>query len=121
MVRRVLSLTPTFLLLTTMSAFAGDDIPILGIFERLLVMGANLWGVLTWVIPVILLGSTIMTAIYFLRKEQMGTSAVTAGIGIFLAIMLGFAMYKATPAVKKFAENVGKMSTEVIDLDNETE
>ena len=81
-------------------------------------MGANLWGVLTWVIPVILLGSTIMTAIYFLRKEQIGTSFVTAGIGIFLAIMLGFAMYKAGPAVKKFAENVGSMSTTVIDLDS---
>ena len=119
--RRIASLTPAFLLLAMMNAFAetSPDVPILNIFERLLVMGANLWGVLTWVIPVILLGSTIMTALYFLRKEQLGTSATTAGIGIFLAIMLGFAMYKAGPAVKKFAENVGKMDTEVIELDTE--
>ena len=117
--RKELVLTPTLFLSATLPAFAEDPtVPVLDIFTRVLVMGANLWGVLTWVIPVIILGIAIGIALGYLRKDQLGMSATAAGIGVFLAIMIGFSMYKAGPAVKKFAQNAGVMSTEVIDLDS---
>jgi len=106
------------LTLLPIQAFAGGDdttIPIIGIFGKLIVLGANLWGLLTWIIPVIILGSTIMTALYFLRREQIGMSITSAGIGIFLAILLGFAMYKAGPTIHTFAENIGSMSSSPIE------
>ncbi|NIA09416.1 MAG: hypothetical protein GWP10_06735 [Nitrospiraceae bacterium] len=108
----------TFLLaMSPAVAFADDggaSVPIVNIFERLIVMLANIWTVLVWVLPIILLASALFTGASFLKREQIGTGIVIGGVGIFFAIMLGFSMYKAGPSIRAFAQKVGNMDTTVI-------
>jgi len=106
------------LLSAPVPAFAGNGyLDAVGpIFKYL----ANFWILLEFVIPSIflLLGAGI--GFGFIRERGSFASAAVAFIfGLSAAGVTYFAMDKATPVVKKFAEKASTLSDEVITPDGE--
>jgi uncharacterized membrane protein (DUF441 family) len=97
----LLSLLPTLAFAETTT-----ENPILTVLGKIILIASNFWIVLCVIIPILIFLSAVGTSLYFLKREQIVTGVVVAGIGVFFALFSGYIMVKSTDTVKSFAEKM---------------
>jgi len=110
--RKTGALTVLLSLLPVLTAFAEEtgtgttENPILTVLGKIILIASNFWIVLCVIIPILIFLSAVGTSLYFLKREQIVTGVVVAGIGVFFALFSGYIMVKSTDTVKSFAEKM---------------
>jgi len=98
-------------------AFAGGYLDAVGPIFKFL---ANFWTLLEFIVPAIFLVLGAGVGFGFIKERGSFASAAVAFVfGLSAAGVTYFAMDKARPVVKQFAEKAGELSDEIITPDGE--